>query len=193
MIDAPAGATVTYEWESLNGHGTITDATERIITYQVKDGVMPPQKDELRVTVYTQEAGQMRKKFASTTVDVNVDQLIFFVEMTADSWKTDGGTYYNGGAMAVYDVAPLPNAINYRITVVEQSFDAIPSYIGSSSFFRADDPDDLTNGVYRHVTGRGSVSTLSAESRDAWVAARLAVYQGHTGRARVVVNFEVDP
>ena len=95
--------------------------------------------------------------------------------------------------MAVYDVAPIPKAIDYRITVVEQSFDAIPSYIGAGSFFRADDPDDLTNGVYRHISGRGSTSSLSAESRDAWVAARLAFYQSQTGRARVVVNFEKLP
>lgn len=193
VFDVPNGATVTYEWESLNGYGTITDPEERVITYEANAGLQPPLKDELRVTVYTQEGMEARKRFATTTVDVHIDQQIFFVEMGADSWKTDGALYFNGGAMAVYDVAPIPKAIDYRITVVEQSFDAIPSYIGAGSFFRADDPDDLTNGVYRHISGRGSTSSLSAESRDAWVAARLAFYQSQTGRARVVVNFEKLP
>ena len=108
---------------------------------------------------------------------------IFYVDPERISGKSFGGYYWNGFVQTVYQIAPIDDAIKYVITVIDQVPDAIPTYIGKSTTYDEDDPP--TDGFYRHLSGRSSVSTLSEESVDAWIAARLTPPKG---QAKVVVT-----
>ena len=67
--------TIVYEWLSLNGFGTFTSPDEETTDYTVLNSVTPPQKDTLRLNVYSEDAQGNRtfQGFEEVEVDIEAD------------------------------------------------------------------------------------------------------------------------
>lgn len=67
----PLGATLNYEWSSVNGLGTLTPADQNATTYRVNSGVNGPVTDTLHLRVYIQN-GASRELFGEADATVRI-------------------------------------------------------------------------------------------------------------------------
>ena len=128
----------------------------------------------------------------STTIEINNDpnRKIFYVTNSTTSDFNKTGIFYNWVVFNVYRFEPIENAIDYRLTVIENDPDAIPSYIGTSSFWVHGNPDDLEDGFYVHRTNFNAASGPFEDSARSSYQEALARFAAIRGVAKVVVNLK---
>ena len=81
---------------------------------------------------------------------------IFYVSNTIISGHRTESSYILWFVRTVFDITPIEGATTYEATIVEHN--PGQSHVGNTMTFQADDPNDLTDGVYRISTAYSSGS-----------------------------------
>lgn len=116
---APAGSTLVYQWEVLNGQGSLSVTDQATTTYTARSDVIPPQMDVVRLTVFTQGAGGLTE-FASQDVPVSIEAF-FPISDTAFANTPSAALTGDHRLLATWTGGPASTSRTVRFAAVEFS------------------------------------------------------------------------
>ena len=178
------GLDLLYQWQSLNGHGTVANGDQASCIYTVNPGLQPLVTDTLQVKVFLDDPVNGPVLFASDSVDIRIDGKVFFADgqVVVVAHPMD-----RSSAKVVITVPFDADAQSVTITVVESNPDFIPSVVGDATSWSAgesttDDYFGDNSDAYSHVV----VSNIGPNSN---LGARTAFMAGVQAIGRVFIRY----
>ena len=189
-------------WETPGNFGlfngvsrNVTESTTNRVPYEALE-----EEDEgtesVAVSVYSKLKGETgpfsfeERVTGSIQITNDENKKILYVSNSIITGQNTDSIFINWFVNTVFDIAPVEGAESYQATIIEHN--PSPFFIGQTQSFSADDPDDLTGGVYRITTSRNSGSVpKDLEDAAARVSAGVGNAMAFQGSIRGLVKVVV--